>query len=71
MTRFAPALAAVCLLPALTGSGGGVRAQAPAAPGGSDPIAVLAFTNLSPDPEDAWLGEGIAETLTPSSRRAA
>ena len=30
---------------------------------GSDPIAVLPFTNLSPDPEDAWLGDGIAETL--------
>ena len=57
-------LAAVCLLPALAGSGGGVRAQAPDAPSGSEPIAVLAFTNLSPDPEDAWLGEGIAETLT-------
>ena len=64
MTRFARTLAAVCLLPALAGSGGGVRAQAPDAPGGSEPIAVLAFTNLSPDPEDAWLGEGIAETLT-------
>ncbi len=61
MTRAARALAA-CLLLSLTA--GGVRAQPPPRVGDSEPIAVLPFTNLSPDPEDAWLGDGIAETLT-------
>ncbi len=61
MTRAARALAAcLLLLPATAG----VRAQEPPPLPGSDPIAVLPFTNLSPDPEDAWLGDGIAETLT-------
>ena len=62
MTSFARTAVAVCLLPALTGAG--VRAQAPSPGPGSDPIAVIPFTNLSQDPDDDWLGEGIAETLT-------
>ena len=62
MTRAARAVAACLLL--LPPAAGGVRAQEPLPVRGSDPIAVLPFTNLSPDPEDAWLGDGIAETLT-------
>ena len=62
MTRPARALAACLLL--LPPAAGGVRAQEPAPVRDSDPIAVLPFTNLSPDPADAWLGDGIAETLT-------
>ena len=61
MTRAARALAAGLLLPL---AAAGVRAQEPQPVRGSDAIAVLAFANLSPDPEDAWLGDGIAETLT-------
>ncbi len=61
MTRAARALAACLLLPL---TAGGTRAQAPVPPPISAPIAVLPFTNLSPDPDDAWLGDGIAETLT-------
>ena len=63
MTRFARTSVAVCLLLAPAGAGGGARAQAPAAGRGSEPIAVLPFNNLSQDPDDAWLGDGIAETL--------
>ncbi len=62
MTSFARTVGAVCLLAALTGVG--IRAQAPSPGPGSAPIAVLPFTNLSQDPDDDWLGEGIAETLT-------
>ena len=62
MTRAARALAACLLL--LPPAAGGVRAQEPVPVRGSHPIAVLPFTNLSPDPADAWLGDGIAETLT-------
>ena len=61
MIRVARALAACLLLPL---AAGGVRAQAPFPARGFDPIAVLPFANLSPDPEDAWLGDGIAETVT-------
>ena len=64
MTTFARTAVAACLLLALPGAGGGARAQAPRLPPGSDPIAVLPFTNLSQDPDDDWLGEGIAETLS-------
>ena len=61
MTRFARISGAVCLL--LTLTGGGVRAQAPPPEQASEPIAVLPFTNLSHDPADDWLGDGIAEIL--------
>ena len=61
MTPAARALAACLLVPL---AADGVRAQAPQPVRGSDAIAVLPFTNLSPDPENAWLGDGIAETLT-------
>ena len=59
--------------------GGAVGAPAPAparldavaafrnlspAPARLDAVAVAAFRNLSPAPADAWLAEGIAETLT-------
>ena len=67
MTRAVPALAACLLLPPaalLLPPAAGVHAQEPLAVRDSDPIAVLPFTNLSPDPADAWLGDGIAETLT-------
>ncbi len=64
MSRFARAAVAVCLLLAPAGAGVGVLAQAPEAARGGGPVAVLPFTNLSPDPADAWLGDGIAETLT-------
>ena len=61
MIRFARTLAACLLLPL---AAGGVRAQAPLPAPEAGPIAVLPFANLSPDPDDAWLGDGIAETLT-------
>ena len=67
MTRTARALAACLLLPPaalLLPRAAGVHAQEPLTVRDSDPIAVLPFTNLSPDPENAWLGDGIAETLT-------
>ena len=63
MTRFAGISGVVCLLLALAGGGGSVRAQAPPPVRGSEPIAVLPFTNLSRHPDDDWLGDGIAETL--------
>ena len=37
---------------------------APTTARGSGPIEVAAFANLSGDPADAWIGDGIAETLT-------
>ncbi len=61
MTRFAPITRGTCLLLALAGAD--VGAQAPPPGRGANPIAVLPFTNLSPDPDDAWLGDGIADTL--------
>ena len=61
MTPAARALTVGLLLPL---AAVGVRAQEPQPVRGSDAIAVLPFTNLSPDPENAWLGDGIAETLT-------
>ena len=61
MTRFASIAIAAGLL--LGPAGGGVGAQAPAPGRSGDPIAVFPFANLSPDPDDAWLGDGIAETL--------
>ena len=61
MIRFARTLAACLLLPL---AAGGVRAQAPLPAPEAGPIAVLPFANLSPDPDVAWLGDGIAETLT-------
>ena len=60
MTRFAPTALFVCLLLAPAGA----RAQAPQPVRGSEPITVHPFTNLSQDPDDDWLGDGIAETLT-------
>ena len=38
--------------------------SAPPPARGSGPIEIAAFTNLSGDPADAWIGDGIAETLT-------
>ena len=61
MTPAARALTVGLLLPL---AAVGVRAQEPQPVRGSGAIAVLPFTNLSPDPENAWLGDGIAETLT-------
>ena len=63
MNRSARIPGAVCLLLVLAGGGGGVRAQAPPPDQTSEPIAVLPFTNLSHDPADDWLGDGIAEIL--------
>ena len=65
MTRFTRIPGTVCLLLTLAGGGGGVRAQAQAPPPvrGAEPITVLPFTNLSQDPADDWLGDGIAEIL--------
>ena len=69
MTRFAFITLAASLLLGLAGAD--VGAQAPADGRDSDPIAVLPFTNLSPDPADAWLSDGIAETLTAELGREA
>ena len=63
MTRSARIPGAVCLLLTLAGGGERVRAQAPPPERASEPIAVLPFTNLSQDPADDWLGDGIAEIL--------
>ena len=43
---------------------------APSSPG-SGPVEVMAFANLSGDPADAWIGDGIAETLAADFGRAA
>lgn len=39
-------------------------AASPATPAGEDVIAVLAFTNITGNAEDNWLGTGIMETVT-------
>ena len=39
--------------------------------GAAAPLDVAAFANLSGDPADAWIGDGIAETLTADLGRAA
>ena len=44
--------------------GSGPIELAPPPARGSGPIEVAAFANLSGDPADAWIGDGIAETLT-------
>ncbi len=40
-------------------------------PSGSRPVEVMAFANLSGDPADAWIGDGIAETLAADLGRSA
>ena len=44
---------------------------APSSPPGSGAVEVEAFANLSQDPADAWIGDGIAETLAAELGRSA
>ena len=53
---------------------GAPRAHGQAAPPIADaagPVEVAAFANLSGDPADAWIGDGIAETLGTELGRSA
>ncbi len=49
------------ILSTRSGSGGGGRAYSPRA---EKSVAVLRFNNVTKNPEDDWLGVGIAETVT-------
>ena len=56
--------AAVGLVVAVAAGSAPARGQsASAAPAAAGPVEVAAFANLSGDPADAWIGDGIAETL--------
>ena len=66
MTALIRAVGAAGLIPAVVaGTASAVHGQpAPTPARGSGPIEVAAFANLSGDRRDAWIGDGIAETLT-------
>ena len=56
--------AAVGLVLAVAAGSAPARGQsASSAPAAAGPVEVAAFANLSGDPADAWIGDGIAETL--------